>query len=279
MANKQFLDYEGLLTLWAKIKSADDTNTRLIADLQKQVDEMPSDYSKIDDIVIDGDYLKLSVAGEAIGMGVSISSIIKDGMLDDIEIVEASEDFPINGVTTGKFIKFTWNVAAGSKSEYLAISDLCDYDHINSELGLLKTKISTIDGKLGELESEFEILIDTVQSNSDSVNNQLSSLSSELGIAKSDIEQLKAVTGNIKFEDIEKDETGKYVGDSEIAPTTSSVVSALNELKEMIPEMDDFYTKKEVYSKTEVDTMFDDVEEVIDVISSDDINNLNFGKL
>ena len=55
MANKQFLDYEGLLTLWAKIKSADDTNTRLIADLQKQVDEMPSDYSKIDDIVIDGD--------------------------------------------------------------------------------------------------------------------------------------------------------------------------------------------------------------------------------
>lgn len=276
MAKKQFLDYEGLLTLWARIKTADDVNAGLISDLQRQVDEIPSDYSRVNDIVVDGNYLKLSVDGEVIGTGISISSILKDGMLDDIEIVEASEDSPINGTTSGKFIKFTWNVAAGSKSEYLAISDLCDIDSINSELNSLSGKISVIEGKVDELESEIETLISNVQSNSDTVNSQLASLGSELGTVKSDIEQLKATTGNIKFENIEKDETGKWVGDSEIAPTTSSVVSALNELKSLMPVVDNFYTKEEVYSKEEVNVMFDDVEEVIDTISSDDILKLGF---
>lgn len=233
MAQK-FLNYEGLLALWAKIKSADALNAESIASLQQQIDSLPSDYSKVDDVkVVDG-MLRLFAGEEAVGNGVSVADFIKDGMLDDIEIVEATEENPIQGKTSGKFIKFSWNLSAGSKIEYLDVTELGHVD-----LGPLTSRVESLESKSSSLESS------------------LAELNTELDAAQADIEALKASTGTgtVNYEDITKnEETGEYVGDSVNAPKTSSVVNALNELKSLITPIDlsDYYVKSEIDDKLEL---------------------------
>jgi chaperonin cofactor prefoldin len=300
LTKKQFLDYEGLVALWAKIKSAHNDNASaiqanakgisdqgtLIEQLRGQIEaipEFPADYSKVNDVIIKDGKLYAAIDGTPVGTGVDVADFIKDGMLDDVTTVTATEAEPINGKTSGTFIKFVWNVAAGNKVAYLAASDICDIDGLRRDLSALEGELNALEGKLTELEGELDSvsgelqgLASTVQNNSDSVNGRLTQLDTDLAAAKKDIETLQAATGNLKFETITKNENGEWASDSEIAPTTSSVVDALNELKGLIPDLNDYYTKGEVYSKVEVNDLFNNVEDAIEVISVEDIEKLHF---
>ena len=147
---------------------------------------------------------------------------------------------------------------------------------LECELNALEGKLTELEGELDSVSGELQGLASTVQNNSDSVNGRLTQLDTDLAAAKKDIETLQAATGNLKFETITKNENGEWASDSEIAPTTSSVVDALNELKGLIPDLNDYYTKTEVYSKVEVNDLFNNVEDTIEVISVEDIEKLHF---
>lgn len=55
-----------------------------------------------------------------------VTPFIKDGMLDNVEVVEATTENQILGQSSGKFIEFTWNINDGEsvKKDYIAVSDL-----------------------------------------------------------------------------------------------------------------------------------------------------------
>lgn len=56
---------------------------------------------------------------------VDATPFIKDGMLDDVDIVEASEENPVGENTAGKYIVFTWKVQDGeTKTDFIPVSDL-----------------------------------------------------------------------------------------------------------------------------------------------------------
>lgn len=55
---------------------------------------------------------------------VDAAAFIKDGMLDDVEIVEASEESPVGENTSGKYIVFTWNTDGNTKTDFIAVSEL-----------------------------------------------------------------------------------------------------------------------------------------------------------
>lgn len=56
---------------------------------------------------------------------VDTTPFIKDGMLDDVEIVEASEENPVGENKSGKFIVFTWKVQDGeTKTDWIPVADL-----------------------------------------------------------------------------------------------------------------------------------------------------------
>lgn len=265
LTKKQFLDYDGLIALWAKIKSAHNDNANAIDQLRGQIGaipEFPSDYSKVNDVIVEDGKLYAAIDGTPVGNGVDVSDFIKDGMLDDVTTVTATEAEPINGKTSGTFIKFVWNVAAGSKVAYLAATDICDIDGLRSDLDALNGELTEFKG--------------AVQTNSEVVNGRLNKLDADLLAAQGDIRDLQTATGGLKFETITKNENGEWTSDSDNAPTTSSVVDALNELKGLIPDLDDYYTKSEVYSKGEVDDLFNNVEDTIEVISVEDIEKLHF---
>lgn len=249
----QYLDYSGLVTLWGKIKSADAVNAGLIQDLQNQINALPTDYSRVNDMDIVDGQLVLMADGEQVGAGVSVKEFVADGMVDDITIVEATEENPINGETSGKFIQFTWNTAAGSKVEYLPTSELGHVD-------------------LTQIEADIKALQDDLSDLSSNVNSKLSSLEAELDQAQVDIEALKAATdiGEVVYEVITKDESGNYVGSSENAPKTHSVVDALNELKSELSGLD----LSAYYTKEEVNDLLDDKQDLMEAIPEQEILDL-----
>lgn len=56
---------------------------------------------------------------------VDATPFIKDGMLDDVAIVEASEENPVGENKSGKYMLFTWKVQDGeTKTDYISVSDL-----------------------------------------------------------------------------------------------------------------------------------------------------------
>ena len=246
----QYLDYSGLVTLWSKVKSADAVNTGLIHDLQNQINALPTDYSRVNDMDIVDGQLVLMADGEQVGVGVSVKDFVADGMVDDIAIVEATEENPINGETSGKFIQFTWNTAAGSKVEYLPTSELGHVD-------------------LTQIEADIKALQDDLSDLSSNVNSKLSSLEAELDQAQVDIEALKAAK-EVEYEVITKDEAGNYVGSSENAPKTHSVVDALNELKSELNGLD----LSVYYTKEEVNDLLDDKQDLMEAIPEQEILDL-----
>lgn len=74
------------------------------------------------------------------------SDFIKDGMLENVELVELS-DYPSNpqGKENGTYIKFTFNADAGSTEIYLNVTDLIDVytagNGINVDGKIISTKI------------------------------------------------------------------------------------------------------------------------------------------
>lgn len=77
----------------------------------------------------DEDNKKIVLLGKnSVELGsIDASTFIKDGMLDDVEIVEASEENPVGENKSGKYIVFTWKVLDGeTKTDFIAVSDLAE---------------------------------------------------------------------------------------------------------------------------------------------------------
>ena len=113
MAEKKFLDLDGVRTLWSAISAADNTLTSATNTLSS---------SKAGYISYDANTKRINLwasEGDA-GMGdkqplssIDATDFVKDGMLSSVEVVEASEGSPVDGHTSGTYIKFTWNTDSG----------------------------------------------------------------------------------------------------------------------------------------------------------------------
>lgn len=113
MVEKKFLDLDGVRTLWSAISAADNTLTSATNTLSS---------SKAGYISYDANTKRINLwasEGDA-GMGdnqplssIDATDFVKDGMLSSVEVVEASEGSPIDGHTSGTYIKFTWNTDSG----------------------------------------------------------------------------------------------------------------------------------------------------------------------
>ena len=260
---KKYLDYEGLQSLWAKIKAADQVNADAISEVSEKVSGLETSVKDLDDLVIgandsitniqseitninkqienvnkitpiddvkyvDG-WVKLYNGSTPVGEGFDASAFIMDGMLADIEVVEATEEAPINEQTSGKFIKYTWNASAGSKVLYLAVSDF----------SADSSKVTELDSKVTELDSKVTELDGKVTKNS-----------SDISAIQSQLENLAPSPETIVYANITKDEsTGEYVTDNaERSALSQGVVDALNELAGELKSIDlsGYYTKEEV---------------------------------
>ena len=237
--NKQYLDLHGLQLLWNKIKSADESLIEKINGL---------DFSKVNDIKYVDGKIALWAGDVQIGEGFDASAFIADGMMDDIDIVSASPAAPIQGQTEGKFIKFTWNVTdehGEKKVDYISVKELqVDLSGVESRLDSVESKVSSVESLLSDL------------------NNDLSSL-------QSDVEELK----NVSFEDITKDGTD-FVGESENAPKTSTVVSALNDLRsELMSEIESLTSIDlgDYYKKEEVNDLMAQKQDLMEAIPEEEI--------
>lgn len=125
----KYLDETGLKHLWGKIKAEDAANqlTTNTALAQK------GGYIEYDET---DQYIKLwaseadsKAEGKTPLCQFSAAAFIKDGMLDDVDIATSSESLPIKyGDVTykdgTKFIGFTWNTDAGTKTDYLKIDEI-----------------------------------------------------------------------------------------------------------------------------------------------------------
>ena len=110
-----------------------------------------------------------------------------------------------------------------------------------------------------------------IKSSNDKINEEISKLSGRVDKHDGEIEslwdtvnQLEAggTPGEITYIEIKR-ENDDYIGESTKAPTTSSVVSALNSIEDKV----DSIQLGDYYKKEEIDEMFDS-------ISEEDINNL-----
>ena len=244
--NKQYLDLHGLQLLWNKIKSADESLIEKINGL---------DFSKVNDIKYVDGKIALWAGDVQIGEGFDASAFIADGMMDDIDIVSASPAAPIQGQTEGKFIKFTWNVTdehGEKKVDYISVKELqVDLSGVESRLDSVESKVSSVESLLSDL------------------NNDLSSLQSDVKSLQSDVEVLK----NVSFEDITKDGTD-FVGESENAPKTSTVVSALNDLRsELMTEIESLTSidLNDYYKKEEINDLMAQKQDLMEAIPEEEI--------
>ena len=113
MAEKKFLDLDGVRTLWSAISAADNTLTNATNTLSSsKAGYISYDagtkrinlWASVDDVTTDGKQ-PLSY--------IDATDFVKDGMLSSVEVVEASEGSPVDGHTSGTYIKFTWNTDSG----------------------------------------------------------------------------------------------------------------------------------------------------------------------
>lgn len=114
----KYLDIAGVSTLWGAIKTADDN---LAAELSARGASIAYDAGT-HKIVLK------NAAGEPLGQGIDATPFIKDGMLNDVEVWAVPDGGAmVDGVqyeAGTKFIKFTWNIDGGSKTDYILLSDI-----------------------------------------------------------------------------------------------------------------------------------------------------------
>lgn len=142
----KYLDQNGLEHLWNQIDTRKvdveegkglSTNDYTNEDKSKLASLSNYDDSSIkNDIMsyaksieyVDGHIYLKDANGYTLGKGIDASVFIKDGFVQDVSIVEASTASPVvyEGVsyTSGKFIKFEWNVDGGSVVDYIMASEI-----------------------------------------------------------------------------------------------------------------------------------------------------------
>lgn len=115
----KYLDEEGLRHLWSNIESKFVDNDELSA----AINGLPADAEYTMDYK-DG-FINLYKDGAKVGEGINAAPFIKDGMLDDVELITVSDTDPIDGFNTGDLLfKFVWNVDGESKIDYVNVNEL-----------------------------------------------------------------------------------------------------------------------------------------------------------
>ena len=113
MAEKKFLDLDGVRTLWSAISAADNTlttATNTLSSSKAGYISYDADTKRINLWASEGD---AAISGKLPLSSIDASAFVKDGMLSSVEVVEASEGSPVDGHTSGTYIKFTWNTDSG----------------------------------------------------------------------------------------------------------------------------------------------------------------------
>lgn len=107
----KYLDEEGLRHLWSKIEDKFIDKNEL-----PSIAEYTIEYK-------DGE-INLLKDNEKV-TGFSAADFIKDGMLDDVELITVDETNPVDGYNNGdKLFKFTWNTDGDEKIDYVNVSEL-----------------------------------------------------------------------------------------------------------------------------------------------------------
>lgn len=106
---------------------------------------------KFNDQLVDNKLQLLGVDGEVVSE-FDVTPFIKDGMLDNVEVVEATSENPILGQSSGKFVEFTWNINDGDsiKKDYIAVSDLAKTYTAGEGIAISATNeisVSEVDGE------------------------------------------------------------------------------------------------------------------------------------
>ena len=106
MAEKKFLDLEGVRTLWSVISATDNTLSSSKAGyISYDTDTKRINlWASADDVTTDGK--------EPLSF-IDATDFVKDGMLSSVEVIEASEESPVDGKTSGTYIVFKWNTDSG----------------------------------------------------------------------------------------------------------------------------------------------------------------------
>lgn len=106
MAEKKFLDLEGVRTLWSVISATDNTLSSSKAGyISYDTDTKRINLWASADDVTTGGKEPLSF--------IDATDFVKDGMLSSVEVIEASEESPVDGKTSGTYIVFKWNTDSG----------------------------------------------------------------------------------------------------------------------------------------------------------------------
>lgn len=96
---------------------------------------------------------------------ISASAFIKDGMLEDVSIVEASADNKITYEGTqyseGKFIKFLWNTDGASKTDYIKVSELAQTYSAGTAIDLRADNSISVKVKAGTTDKPNFLKVDS----------------------------------------------------------------------------------------------------------------------
>lgn len=116
---KKFLDLDGVKTLWGAIEAADNKVLESVTELS---DSIASKGASIKYDSATG-FVQLCDSKSNVISEFDAKAFITDGMLESVEVVDATPENPILDATTGTFIKFTWN-ADGQETTYLEASKI-----------------------------------------------------------------------------------------------------------------------------------------------------------
>ena len=116
MAEKKFLDLDGVRTLWSAISAADNTlttATNTLSSSKAGYISYDANTKRINLWASEGD---AAISGKQPLSSIDATDFVKDGMLSSVKVVEATEGSPVDGKTSGTYIVFEWNTDSG-KSE------------------------------------------------------------------------------------------------------------------------------------------------------------------
>ena len=186
-----------------------------------------------------GQKVRLLGAGDTEISSFDASAFVKDGMLNDAELVTATESSPVNGNTSGTFVKFTFN-AGGGKVIYLDVTSLIDVYTAGNGVAVDGKTISI---KLSEDEKHLEFTAGGVLVTKDIAG------AAELKTVSDALEELKTtVTG----------EGGVTTRLTAVETTAADTKSALDKLKENLSEGETFVKNvKAADGETLIETVSD----------------------
>ena len=184
--------------------------------------------------------VRLLGAGDTVISSFDASAFVKDGMLNDAELVTATESSPVNGNTSGTFVKFTFNAGGDGKIIYLDVTSLIDVYTAGNGIAVDGKTISI---KLSADEKHLEFTAGGVLVTKDIVG------AAELKTVSDALEELKTtVTG----------EGGVTTRLTAVETTAADTKSALDKLKENLSEGETFVKNvKAADGETLIETVSD----------------------